>query len=99
MNIKVKGSEPRELSLLTHTSSSAVQITSTGSPITIGARHGHAVEPSKNIENAVYAYIRAIRALGKTTINTADIAAALELAIADVDRTLSALKKKGVKVD
>jgi len=52
----------------------------------------------RNIENAVYAHIRAMRELGKTQLNTAEIAEALGLSVTEVDSTLAALKKKGVKV-
>jgi hypothetical protein len=51
----------------------------------------------RNIENAIYAYIRAIRALGRKNINTVEIAEALSLPIAAVDLALTSLKKKGVK--
>jgi hypothetical protein len=52
---------------------------------------------TKNIENAIYAYIRAIRALGRDKINTIDIAEALSLPVSEVNRAVSALEKKGVK--
>jgi hypothetical protein len=52
---------------------------------------------TKTLENAVYAYIQAIRALGHTRINTRDIADALSLPIEDVDRAINSLKQKGVK--
>jgi DNA-binding MarR family transcriptional regulator len=52
---------------------------------------------SKSIQNAVYAHIRAIRALGRTEINTSEIADALSLPVAEVNRAISSLKKKGVK--
>jgi DNA-binding MarR family transcriptional regulator len=51
----------------------------------------------KNVLNAVYAHIRAIRALGRTEVNTSDIAEALSLPVAEVNRAVSSLKKKGVK--
>jgi hypothetical protein len=52
---------------------------------------------SKGVQNAVYAYIRAIRALGRTRINTSEIADALSLPIPEVNRALSSLKRKGVR--
>ena len=52
---------------------------------------------SKNIQNAVYAHIRAIRALGRTEINTSEIADALSLPVAEVNRAISSLKKNGVR--
>ena len=56
------------------------------------------VRGSKNIQNATYAYIRAIRALGRTEINTSEIAEALSLPVLEVNRAVSSLKKKGVKL-
>jgi len=53
---------------------------------------------SAEIRNAVYAHIRAIRALGRTTINTSEIATALSLPIDEVNRAVSTLNSKGVKV-
>jgi hypothetical protein len=53
---------------------------------------------NSSIENAVYGYIQAIRALGRTKINTAEVAAALSLAVSEVNGALSALKKKGVRL-
>ena len=62
-----------------------------------------AVQSSKgrkpsDIEKAVYAHIRAVRALGKKTVNTAEIAEALSLSLQEVHGALAALKRKGVKV-
>jgi hypothetical protein len=51
----------------------------------------------KSVENAVYAYIRAIRALGRTSIVTTEVADALSLSVLQVNRAISALKKKGVR--
>jgi DNA-binding GntR family transcriptional regulator len=53
---------------------------------------------SKSVENAIYAYIRAIRALGRNKINTSDIAEALSLSVSEVNHAISALEKKGVKI-
>ena len=51
----------------------------------------------KKVQNAVYGYIRAVRALGKTEINTVQIAKALSLSPEDVKRAVTTLKKKGVR--
>lgn len=71
----------------------------TGSTIT---SHVAGVRPSlvkeKQIVDAVFGYIQAVRALGRTTINTLDVARALSLSPSDVERTLSSLAKKGVKI-
>ncbi len=53
---------------------------------------------SKGVENAVYGYIRAIRALGRTNITTGEISRALEIPLEQVDAAVSNLKNKGVKV-
>jgi hypothetical protein len=52
----------------------------------------------KRIENAVYAHIRAVRALGRTEVNTAEIAKALRLPLKEVERAVSRLVSKGIKV-
>jgi hypothetical protein len=52
----------------------------------------------KALEAAVYLHIRAIRTMGRTSINTAEIADALAVSLDDVQRAISALKDKGVKV-
>jgi hypothetical protein len=49
-------------------------------------------------QNAVYNYILALRALGRTRINTAEIAESLSLPVSDVHDALAGLKKKGVRV-
>jgi hypothetical protein len=50
------------------------------------------------VESAVYAHLQALRALGQTRVNTADVAKALGIPQSLVDRTLESLLKKGVKV-
>lgn len=52
----------------------------------------------KNIEGAVYGYITAVRALGRVSINTAEIAKALKLPLTDVDKAAKRLTRKGVKI-
>ena len=55
---------------------------------------------SKNdnkIERAVYSHIRAVRTLGRTRINTSDIADALSLDVSDVNRVVEKLRAKGVR--
>jgi len=53
---------------------------------------------SKSVVSAVYSHIRAVRALGRESINTADIARALSLRVSDVDRAVKMLDAKGVKI-
>ena len=50
----------------------------------------------RRIETAVFSHIKAIRALGKTSVNTAEIADALSISLQDVDRAVTGLKQKGV---
>jgi predicted transcriptional regulator len=52
---------------------------------------------SKNIEAAVYSYIQALRSLGKTQINTAEIAKALGIPISIVASVLPKLGEKGIR--
>jgi len=52
---------------------------------------------NKSVESAVYAYMRAVRSLGRTKITTAEVADALSLSIRDVNSALSSLKKRGVR--
>jgi DNA-binding MarR family transcriptional regulator len=47
--------------------------------------------------NAVYSYIRALRSLGRTQINSFEVAEALSLSIDSVSRAIRALEEKGVK--
>ena len=54
--------------------------------------------PTASVENAVYAHIRAIRTLGRTTVNAREIARSLTLPLTDVNRAVTALRSKGVKV-
>jgi len=49
------------------------------------------------IEGAVYSHIRAVRALGRTNINTTEIADALSLDLDEVNRAVARLRKKGVR--
>lgn len=53
---------------------------------------------SATLVKAVYGHIQAVRTLGRTTINTVDIARALGVSPAMVKGTLSQLKNKGVKI-
>jgi hypothetical protein len=59
----------------------------------------HSDGPSlKELENAVYGYIRALRALGRTEVTSTEIAQALGISTTAVQQVLSSLQKKGVKV-
>lgn len=51
----------------------------------------------KKIQRAIYAHIRAVRALGRERITTGEIAEALSLPVSEVNRAVTGLKKKGVR--
>jgi hypothetical protein len=70
--------------------------TSVGAKATVTVS-AHKVSAS-DLQEAVYAHIQAVRALGKTKITPEDIARALELPLSTVEGSLSALQTKGVKV-
>jgi Mn-dependent DtxR family transcriptional regulator len=55
------------------------------------------VASDENVAEAVYAHIQAIRALGKKTVNTGEIARALKLKPSQVAAAVGKLKIKGVK--
>jgi len=55
-------------------------------------------KPVGDVEAAVFAYIQAIRALGKTDVNTTEISRALRIPLGDVQAVIKTLAKKGVKV-
>ena len=63
-----------------------------------GAGDRRPTRSNKDIEGAVYAYIRAVRALGKTSVNSVDISRALSLPLGRVDQALQGLKGKGVRI-
>lgn len=50
------------------------------------------------VDNAVYSHIRAIRALGRKTLNTSDIADALSLPTNEINQSIERLKKKGIRL-
>jgi hypothetical protein len=81
--------------------STTVPITTTDS-VSVGAKSTVTVSArkisAKEVENAVYAHIQAVRALGKTKIAPEEIARALDLPVSAVEHSLSALQSKGVKV-
>jgi hypothetical protein len=65
--------------------------------INIGPTPAAAAGPSKDVEKAVYGYVRAVRALGRTEINVSDISRALNLSESAVVQALGALRSKGIK--
>jgi hypothetical protein len=53
---------------------------------------------SKQAEDAVYGYLQAIRALGRTTVGSTEVAQALKLPRTIVEQALRNLDSKGVRV-
>jgi predicted transcriptional regulator len=49
------------------------------------------------MSNAVYAYIRALRTLGRKQLDVAEVSQALGLSVEAVTSALAALESKGVK--
>lgn len=62
----------------------------------IGAQR--AEEFALAVENAVYAHIRALRAIGKTTVNTAKIADSLDIPRSYVDAAVRNLTSRRVRI-
>jgi hypothetical protein len=65
----------------------------------VAESHKASVRPKHDdkIERAVYSHIQAVRTLGRTKINTSDIADALSLNVSDVNRAVTKLRAKGVR--
>jgi len=94
----MNNSTPASPFLITSGGSSASNVTTEE----ISRRGARATKSStrtkQRIEAAVYAYIRAIRALDRTRINTEEVAEALNLSVDKVNRAIAGLRKKGVRV-
>lgn len=95
--------DKQHISFATSTSSSAFTFAeptaATGSSVVESNEQPHAGGRARRraIEGAVYAHIRAVRALGRQEINTVEIASALGLPQRDVEDAVAALASKGVK--
>lgn len=77
-----------------NSSTSGATIVSSGS---VPGGRTHARSPH-DIEGAILGYVRAIRALGRTTINSAEIAEALSIPLSDVHKAVGNLRPRGVRV-
>ena len=65
---------------------------------TVRLRHSRSTAgDTKKVERAVYAYIQAVRALGKQRISTDEIARALGLSRSVVESVVLVLRSKGVR--
>ncbi len=60
--------------------------------------HRHPTRSKNDIEGAVFAYIQAVRALGQTSVNSVDIARALNLPLGEVEKAMKGLRGKGVRI-
>ena len=49
------------------------------------------------LEDAIFTYVQAIRALGRTQLNTVEIAEALSLRVAEVDAAVVRLRERGIR--
>ena len=94
----------RRVTIVSSGTADSLQIASpsrTGDSIQVGSVGGiRQTKPKteKEIEGAIYSHIRAIRTLGKTKINTQEIAESLSLSVKDVNRAIMRLKNKGVRI-
>lgn len=75
-------------------STSSVVVSTTTTRVLVSSRPPLS---NKNIENAVYGHIRAVRTLGRTEILPSEIASALSIPMPAVVQALTALQSKGVK--
>jgi len=67
--------------------------------LTVAKANRHsAARASKKLEDAVYTYIRAIRRLGHTQLDTAQIADALNQNVREINAAVARLSSKGVKI-
>jgi hypothetical protein len=53
--------------------------------------------PSRDVEGAVYTYLRAMRALKQTHVTPDDVASALGISLSSAMAALTSLKSKGVR--
>jgi hypothetical protein len=75
----------------TSSSTNSYLISSPSRPVTTSD-----IDPK--VENAVFAYIQARRALGSNQINSTDIAAALRLSRPVVEKALKRMTGRGIKI-
>ena len=95
-NVRVLGRSSSSGRFVTSTSS-----TSTSEVTTVRGNYKHKRKrpvSDKDVEAAVYAYVRAVRALKRTSINTLEISKSLEIPLAKVEKTVSELRSKGIKI-
>lgn len=53
---------------------------------------------AKDVQNAVYGHLQAVRALGRTEVTSDEVAQALRLPRATVEKAFRSLASKGVKI-
>ena len=77
------------------TSTSADVRVSSGPAVSLS---GVDIPSESELESAVFGYLQSIRALGRTNINSTEIADALSISLADVHRAITNLGNRGVQV-
>ena len=87
-----------EISPVTSTSTSTSASVIQQKPILRTAVKSKTPQDVLNVESAVYSYIQAVRALGRTQITANQIAVTLSLSPAEVTNVIEKLHTKGVKI-
>lgn len=81
---------------------STVTPTTVTATVSVGAKSTVTVTARKisasDLQEAIYAHIQAIRALGKTRVTPEEIARALDLSVSTVEGAVAALQSKGIRV-
>ena len=58
----------------------------------------HVTKPESKVKaSAIYTYLRAVRALGKSQVNSSDVASALDIPEREVRRIMTGMTEKGVR--
>jgi hypothetical protein len=71
--------------------------TSTTVTITVSPSPPAAASQAKDVEGAVYTYLKAMRALNRTHVTPEDVAAALGISVSAAMAALTSLKTRGVR--
>lgn len=96
MKVRVLGQSSSSARFLTSTKSTSTSDVTTVRGIYMQGRKRPVAD--KDMEAAVYAHVRAVRALGRTTINTLELSRSLGLPLAKVEKAVSNLRSKGIKI-
>ena len=77
-----------------YSSTAAAVVISSGA----GFSGGEDAPSERDLESAVFSYLQSVRALGRTSINSTEIADTLSISLADVHRVIASLGDRGVRV-